>query len=40
MVVVVKLPDITSGSTTFENILPSIRVLVLAFLVGCKTKDK
>ena len=36
--VAVKLPDIISGSITFENIL-SIRVLVwLAILVGCKIK--
>ena len=36
--VVVKLPDIMSGSITFENIL-SIRVLEwLVILVGCKIK--
>ena len=35
---VVKLPDIMSGSITFENIL-FIRVLEwLAILVGCKIK--
>ena len=28
------------GSTTFENILSSVRVLVLVILVGCKIKDK
>ena len=34
----VKLPDIMSGSITFENIL-SIRVLEwLVILVGCKIK--
>ena len=34
----VKLPDIISGSITFENIL-SIRVLEwLVILVGCKIK--
>ena len=31
-----KLPNITSGSTTFENIL-SIKVL-LVILTGCKVK--
>ena len=37
-IVAVKLPDIMSGSITFENIL-SIRVLEwLVILVGCKTK--
>ena len=36
--VAVKLPDIMSGSITFENIL-SIRVLKwLVTLVGCKIK--
>ena len=36
--VAVKLPDIMSGSITFENIL-SIRVLEwLVILVGCKIK--
>ena len=36
--VVIKLPDIMSGSRTFENIL-SIRVLEwLVILVGYKTK--
>ena len=36
--VAVKLPDIMSGSITFENIL-SIRVLEwLVILVGCKVK--
>ena len=36
--VAVKLPDIKSGSRTFENIL-SIRVLEwLVILVGCKIK--
>ena len=36
--VAVKLPDIMSGSITFENIL-SIRVLEwLVILVACKTK--
>ena len=36
--VAVKLPDIMSGSVTFENIL-SIRVLIwLVILVGCKIK--
>ena len=36
--VAVKLPDITSGSITFENIL-SIRELEwLVILVGCKIK--
>ena len=36
--VAVKLPDIMSGSVTFENIL-SIRVLEwLVILVGCKIK--
>ena len=34
----VKLPDTTSGSITFENIL-SLRLLeLLVILVGCKTK--
>ena len=34
----VKLPDISSGSTTFENIL-SIRILEWrVILVGCKIK--
>ena len=37
-IVAVKLPDIMSGSITFENIL-SIRVLEwLVILVGCKIK--
>ena len=37
--VAVKLPDIMTGSITFENIL-SIRVLEwLVILVGCKIKD-
>ena len=37
--VVVKLPDIMSGSITFENIL-SIRLLEwLVILVGCKIKE-
>ena len=37
--VAVKLPDILSGSITFENKL-SIRVLEwLVILVGCKIKD-
>ena len=37
-IVAVKLPDIMSGSITFENIL-SIRVLEwLVILVGCKLK--
>ena len=36
--VAVKLPDIMSGSITFENIL-SIRVLEwLVILIGCKIK--
>ena len=36
--VAVKLPDIMSGSITYENIL-AIRVLEwLVILVGCKTK--
>ena len=36
--VAVKLPDIMSGSITFENVL-SIRVLEwLVILVGCKIK--
>ena len=36
--VAVKLPDIMSGSITFENIL-SVRVLEwLVILVGCKIK--
>ena len=36
--VAVKLPDIMSGSITFENML-SIRVLEwLGILVGCKIK--
>ena len=36
--VAVKLPDIMSGSITFENILP-IRVLEwLVILIGCKIK--
>ena len=36
----VKLPDITSGSITFENIL-SIRVSEwLVILAGCKTNGK
>ena len=35
----VKLPDVMSGSITFENIL-SITVLEwLAILVGCKIKE-
>ena len=38
--VAVKLPDILSGSITFENML-SIRVLKwLVILVGCKIKGK
>ena len=38
--VAVKLPDIMSGSLTFENIL-SITVLEwLVILVGCKIKGK
>ena len=37
-IVAVRLPDIMSGSITFENIV-SIRVLEwLVILVGCKTK--
>ena len=37
--VAVKLPDIMSGSITFENIL-SIRVLEwLVILVGCRTSN-
>ena len=37
--VAVKLPDIMSGSITFENVL-SIRVLEwLVILVGCKIKS-
>ena len=36
--VAVKLPDITSGSITFENVLPMLVLEWLVILVGCKIK--